>query len=79
QLKERPASLMSHVPTISPEVNAFIFQMLEKDPAKRIPDIKFVIQHLSNWAEKDTSVRLRQVAPLPKKQGGENPSAAGGP
>lgn len=68
QLKERPAPLMSHVPTISPEVNAFIFQMLEKDPDKRIPDMKFVLKHLSNWDDKDTSVRIRQVAPLPKKQ-----------
>jgi serine/threonine-protein kinase len=73
QLKERPASLMSHVATISPEVNAFIFQMLEKDPGKRIPDMKFVLQHLSNWESKETSVRLRQVAPLPKEVGTKNP------
>jgi len=73
QLKERPASLMSHVATISPEVNAFIFQMLEKDPEKRIPDMKFVLKHLSNWENKKTSVRIRQVAPLPKGEGTPKP------
>ena len=67
QLEEMPAPLMTHVPSASPELNAFIFQMLDKDPEKRIPEMKFVLEHLTRWELEDTSVRLNQVAPLPGK------------
>jgi serine/threonine protein kinase len=73
QLNERPAPLASHIKSVSPELNALIFQMLEKDPNKRIPDMKIVLQHLSNWEQKETAVRVKQVAPLPKRDEGESP------
>jgi serine/threonine protein kinase len=67
QLEDLPASLMTHVPSASPELNALIFQMLDKDPEKRIPEMKVVLQHLTRWEQEDTSVRLNQVAPLADK------------
>jgi serine/threonine protein kinase len=67
QLEDLPAPLMTHVPSASPELNAVIFQMIEKDPVKRIPDMKVVLDHLTRWEQEDTSVRLKQVAPLGRK------------
>ena len=67
QLEDLPAPLMNHVPSASPDLNALIFQMLEKDPEKRIPDMKVVLKHLTRWEQEDTSVRLQQVPPLAGK------------
>jgi serine/threonine-protein kinase len=67
QLEDLPAPLMAHVPSASPELNALIFQMLDKDPERRIPNMAVVLEHLTRWEQKDASVRLNQVAPLPGK------------
>ena len=67
QLEDLPPPLMTHVPSASPELNALIFQMIEKDPEKRIPEMKVVLEHLTRWEQKDPSVRLKQVAPLGRK------------
>jgi hypothetical protein len=67
QLEDLPAPLMTHVPSASPELNALIFQMLEKDPEKRIPEMRIVLEHLTRWAQEDPSVRLNQVASLPSE------------
>jgi eukaryotic-like serine/threonine-protein kinase len=67
QLEELPAPLMTHVASASPELNALIFQMLDKDPERRIPEMKFVLEHLARWELEDTSVRLNQVAPPTSK------------
>jgi serine/threonine protein kinase len=64
QLEELPAPLMTHVASASPDLNALIFQMLDKDPEKRIPEMKLVLEHLTRWEQEDSSVRLNQVAPL---------------
>jgi serine/threonine protein kinase len=61
----RPApSMRTHVPTLAPELDGFVLRLLEKDPARRYPDLKTVIRELGKWEKTDTVVRMKQVKVL---------------
>jgi hypothetical protein len=53
--------MRSHVPTLAPELDGFVLRLLEKDPARRYPDMTAVIRELSKWEKTDTVLRMKQV------------------
>lgn len=60
-LHRSPPSMRSHVPTLAPELDGFVLRLLEKDPARRYPDMTAVIRELSKWEKTDTVLRMKQV------------------
>jgi len=60
-LREKPQTLRAHVPTISPELDAFVLRLLNKAPDARYSDMRTVMQELSRWIKQETVIRLRQV------------------
>ncbi|HEX7897988.1 MAG TPA: serine/threonine-protein kinase [Planctomycetota bacterium] len=60
-LHRSPPSMRSHIPTLSPELDGFVLRLLEKDPARRYPDMTSVIRELTKWEKTDTVLRMKQV------------------
>jgi serine/threonine protein kinase len=60
-LNRSPPSMRSHIPTLSPELDGFVLRLLEKDPARRYPDMTSVIRMLTKWEKTDTVLRMKQV------------------
>jgi eukaryotic-like serine/threonine-protein kinase len=63
-LNQPAPSLRGVVPTLAPELDGFVLRLLEKDPARRYPDLKTVIRELGKWEKTDTVVRMKQVKVL---------------
>jgi len=63
-LKQPAPPMRDYVPTLSPELDAFVLRLLEKDPARRYPDMKTVSRELSKWEKTDTVLRMKQVKVL---------------
>ncbi len=62
-LQEKPASMRSHVNTISPDLDDFCRKLLTKNRANRIQDMAVVISELIKWERKGTIIRRAQVRP----------------
>lgn len=60
-LRQPCPSMRTHVPTLSPDLDGFVLRLLEKDPARRYPDMTAVIRELSKWEKTDTVLRMKQV------------------
>ena len=65
-LNRSPPSMRSHIPTLSPELDGFVLRLLEKDPARRYPDMTSVIRELTKWEKTDTVLRMKQVQVIEK-------------
>lgn len=60
-VKEPVPSLRSYVPTLSPELDAFVRRLLAKKADDRFQDMATVVFELGKWRKKKTLTRLRQV------------------
>jgi serine/threonine protein kinase len=60
-LRQPCPSMRTHVATLSPELDGFVLRLLEKEPARRYPDMTAVIRELSKWEKTDTLLRMKQV------------------
>jgi serine/threonine protein kinase len=76
-LKDRPTPLGLILPTVSPELDAFVMRLLAKDPNNRYPDMTTVMQELSRWTRQDTVVRMRQVVDAKLQYSEEATSSVG--
>lgn len=63
-LKEPVPSMRRFVPTLSPELDAFVRKLLSKRREDRPQDMTTVLYELSKWDKKTTVHRLRQVKPV---------------
>ncbi len=67
-LRETPPPMRTHVPTMSPDLDAFVLGMLSKDPARRPPHMAVVLAEMARWERKNSVVRRRQAVRRPKSE-----------
>ena len=59
-LRQAPPPLSDVLPGVSPDLDALVLRLLDKDPARR-PDLKEVAAALSKWETADPALRRKQV------------------
>ncbi len=59
-LRQEPPPLSDHLPEISQDLDDLVLDLLEKEPAKRVP-FPDIIATLSKWEKTDPNLRRRQV------------------
>lgn len=60
-LRQPAPPMRSFLPTIAPELDGFVLRLLEKDPARRYPDMGAIIRELTKWEKTDSVLRMKQV------------------
>ena len=60
-LRQPAPSMRTILPSIAPELDGFVLRLLEKDPARRYPDMSSIIRELTKWEKTDSVLRMKQV------------------